>query len=257
MRDDNDTGAISEVIGFVVVVSVVFIAIGLVFTSVIPILDDVEQAEQTKNTERVFSVLQENVEEITKNEVPSRGTEIRLGNGRLTAMRDTSIINVTIQSTAAPSDIERSIGTRHLTYETEAGVLSYENGAVFRRDKQGNSAMLEKPDWRVKEDGPVILPMVSLGGNTDTVSGGVATVLTTGSTRVAGFGLDTANATEAEKVELKIESPNAEAWERYAEDLEGAEVDSSSDDEVVIIIDDIDGRTLIYTERFISLRIEK
>ncbi len=258
---DNDKGAISEVIGYVIIVSVVFIAIGLVFTNVIPILDDTEQAEQTKNAERVFSVLQENVEEITKNEVPSRGTEIRLKDGRLTAMRDTSIINVTIESGAVPSGtpIERTIGTRHITYETEAGVLSYENGAVFRRDAQGNAAMLEEPDWRIKEDGPVIIPMVSLGGNTETVSGGVASILTTENSGISEFGLDTANATESEEVDLEIESPNAEAWKRYAEDLEGAEVVSSSDDEVVIEIDglDIDDRTLIYTESSISLRISQ
>jgi hypothetical protein len=254
----DDAKAVSEVIGYVVVVSVVLIAIGLVFVNVIPVLGDTEQAEQTKNAQRVFSVLQENVEEITRKGVPSRNTEIRLGDGRLTAMRDTSVINVTIETdVAGGTTVERSIGTRHLTYETEAGVISYENGAVFRRDTQGNAAMLEEPNWRVKEDGAVILPMVSLGGRTEAVSGGIATIVTTESTNIAQFRLDNANATESTEVELEMESPNADAWKRYAKDLEGAEVASSSDGEVTILIDDIDDRALIYTEVFIGVRITK
>lgn len=257
MQMKGDTEAISEVIGYVVVVSVVFIAIGLVFINVIPILDDTEQAEQTKNVERVFLVMQENVEEMIEKQIPSRNTEIRLGDGTVTAMRDTSTINVTIETGIVGSPIERSIGTRHLTYKTESGIISYENGAVFRRDTQGNTAMLEEPNWRVKEDGPVILPMVSLGGSTDTVSGGIATIVTTKSTNIAPFRLDNTNATEADEVELEIESPNAEAWKRYAEDLEGAEVTSSSDGEVNILIDNINDRTVIYTENLIVVGITK
>lgn len=247
--------AISEVIGYIIMVTIVFIAIGLVFANFIPVADDAEVAEHAKNTERVFTVLQSNVYEIVENEVPSRGAEMRLKDGTLSTERETSRTNVTIYT--GSDDIERFTGTRHVTYETDSGTISYENGAVFRRSGSGNSVMLSEPRWHIEEDGPIIMPIVSAGGS-DTVSGDeVALIEVTKNQRVEQFRLDSENATAADKVELEITSPNAEGWNRYFEELDEADVDSFDDDanEVVITIDDIDDRKLIYTETTIRMRI--
>jgi len=252
----RDEEAVSEVIGYILIVTVVFIAIGLVFANFVPAAGEAEVTEHTENTERVFSVLQSNVYEIVENGVPSRGSEMRLKDGTLSTERDVSGMNVTINVDGSP-DIERFLGTTHVTYETDAGTLSYENGAVFRRTN-GNSVMIEEPRWRIEEDGPVILPMV-LARGADTVGGDQAILIEASSTRrVSRYSLDSTNATDSEEVELEIESPNADGWNRYFEDLSAAEVDSfdADNDKLTVTIDDIGDRTLIYTETLVRMRLK-
>ena len=251
----SDEKAVSEVVGYILMVAIVFIAIGMVFANFIPAADDAEVAEHTKNTERVFSVLQSNIYEMIENGVPSRGIEMRLKDGTLSTQRDTSQMNVTIDT--GSDTIERFPGTQHVTYETDAGTLSYENGAVFRRSGRGNSVMIEEPRWRIEEDGPVILPIVAASGS-DTVSGNPVVLIEVSENQaVAQYRLDPANVTAAEEVEIEITSPNADGWNRYFEEVDGAEVDSFDEDEneVVVIIDDIDDRDLIYTETVIRMRL--
>jgi flagellin-like protein len=253
----EDERAVSEVVGYILMLTIVFIAIGMVFANFVPAADDAEVAEHTKNTERVFSVLQSNIYEMIENEVPSRGAEMRLKGGTLSTDRDASRVNVTIDVDGSP-DIERFPGTGHVSYETDSGTISYEGGAVFRRSNTGESVMIEEPRWRIQEDGPVILPMISTNGE-ETVGGDqVALMEATRNQRAAQYRLDPANATASEEVELEIDSPNADGWNRYFEELEAAEVDRFDEDEneLVVIIDDIDDRTLIYTEAIITVRIK-
>lgn len=249
--------AVSEIVGYIIMVTIVFIAIGLVFANFIPAADDAEVAEHTKNTQRVFTVLQANIYEIVENEVPSRGAEMRMKGGRLSTELETSRTNVTIDTPVISGDIERFTGTRHVTYETGSGTISYENGAVFRRSGDGRSVMISEPRWRIEEDGPIILPIVMAGGS-DTVGGEeVALIEATKNQRVKQFRLDPENATAAQEVELEITSPNADGWNRYFENLEEADVDSFDEDanEVVVTISGIGGRNLIYTETTIRMRI--
>ena len=254
-RRSNDEKAVSEVVGYVIMVTIVFIAIGIVFANFVPAADDAEVAEHTKNTERVFSVLQANIYEVVENEVPSRGAEMRLKGGELSTARDISRTNVTIEG--GGNEIERSTGTRHVTYETDAGTISYENGAVFRQAPDGTSVMIEEPRWRIKDEGSIILPMVSLGGS-DTLGGDrVALIETTRNERVEQFRLDSTNATDARSVELEITSPNADGWNTYFDGLDAAEVVSFDDDEneIVVTLNGIDDQTLIYTQNVLRVRI--
>lgn len=253
----RDEKAVSEAVGYIIMVTIVFIAIGLVFTNFVPAADDTEVTEHTKNTERVFSVLQSNIYEIVENGVPSRGSEMRLKDGTLSTERDVSEMNVTIQ-TSSPPDIERFVGTTHVTYETGAGTLSYENGAIFRRTSTGDAVMIEEPRWRIQEEGPIIMPMV-LARGAETVGGNQVVLMEASSTRrVARYRLDSANATDSEEVELEMQSPNAAGWNRYFEDLSAARVDSfdAAENELTVTIDDIDDRTLIYSETLIRMRLE-
>ena len=252
----SDQEAVSEIIGYIVMVTIVFIAIGLVFANFVPAASDAEVREHTKNTERVFTVLQSNVYEIVENDVPARGAEMRLKDGTLSTERSETGVNVTID-VGGGKEIERFPSTQHVTYETDAGIVSYEGGAVFRRSGFGDSAMLEEPRWRIEEEGPVILPMVLARGG-DTVGGDqVALIEASKNQGVAGYRLGPKNTTAAEEVEIEMASPNADAWNEYFQDTEGAEVESFDEDsnELTVIIDDIGDRTLIYTESVITMRI--
>ena len=253
----RDEKAVSEVIGYIIMLTIVFIAIGLVFSNFIPAADEAEVSEHTKNTQRVFSVLQSNIYEIVENDVPSRGAEMRLKGGTLSTERDASSVNVTIDTPLGSGDIERFPGTEHVTYETDAGTISYEGGAVFRRSITGESVMIEEPRWRIEEDGPVILPMVTTNGG-ETISGNqVALIEATRSSRSTQYRLDSANATASQEVEIEINSPNADGWNRYFQDIDAVEVDSfdEEENELGVTIDDINDRTLIYTEAVITVRI--
>lgn len=76
-----DNRAVSEVVGFVLTFSLVTMAIAIVFTAGFGGLQDTQQAEQVNNVERAFDVLDTNVQEVQRQEAPSRATEMRLSGG--------------------------------------------------------------------------------------------------------------------------------------------------------------------------------
>lgn len=259
MTTEKDQEGVSEIVGYVIMLTIVLIAIGLVFANVVPVLDDTEETEHTKNSQRVFSVIQGNVGEIIENDVPSRGAEMSLKGGKLSVQQEATRLNVTINNTAGNEVYNSSdqllpgstLFIRHITYDTDAGTVSYENGAVIRSDSNGNSVMLEEPRWRIEEDGPVILPMIATRGR-GTLSGNQVALIQT--TQVGRSSLDAQNATDVDTVELEMKSPNADAWNGYLEGEENVDVTSFEDGEVVAVID-LNDQNLIYTENLITVRV--
>ena len=199
---------VSETVGFVLVFALITTTIAVTFTVGLGGLEDAQLAERDNNVERAFDVLHDNLNDLSRDGVPSRATELRLGGGELALEGDSEF---------------RLNGTGFGTRVTEGGSLTYrgagdtrivyENGAVFRMNGD-NGVMIREPDLLVGDT--VVYSLYGLGGPAESVSG-ERTVLVVGERTDRGVAAD--DRTAAENVTLDINSTQATVWERYYRDL--------------------------------------
>jgi hypothetical protein len=227
-----DDRGVSETIGFVLVFALITTTIAVTFTVGLGGLEDAQLAERDTNVERAFDVLHDNLNDITRDGVPSRATEVALGGGRL-AFEDRT--QVTINSTAWNSSYTRN--TSAIVYRGAGDTrIVYENGAVFRTQNEGG-VMLNEPDLLVGDTVVYSLIGVTAADSRRTV-GGDRTVLLVGSRSSRGP-VDRPR-TPSGNVTVTVDSPRAEAWARYYTDLadeeDGIEVETSGDTVVTVTV---------------------
>lgn len=207
--------AVSEILGYVLVIAIVTIMIATVMTIGVSGLYDTQRSEQTNNMERAFDVLADNLAHMYVGEAPSRATEIRLLAGHL-RYDDDVVINVTVDGNLVEN---LTISTAPIIYDNEANtVIAYEAGAVVRQDGD-QSVMLTEPPISIG-DGRTIVPMVRTRGLSGTPNrmDGPGTVL------IRGDGLRVTRVTttveaDATPINVTVDTSRTDAWESYFTDL--------------------------------------
>ena len=76
--------AVSEIIGFVLVFSLILGTITIVYVGGLSGLDDARNAERVNNAERAFDVMANNFQQMGRGDAPNRATEIKLADAQLT-----------------------------------------------------------------------------------------------------------------------------------------------------------------------------
>lgn len=167
-----DSRGVSEVIGFVLVFSLVLGSITMVYVGGFSALGDTRDAERVNNAERAFDVLADNFQQLGRGEAPRRATEIKLSNAQLTLdQRYDFEVNVSGNPTIA--------SVRPMTYHSGTGTrIVYEHGAIIRVDDGGGAVMLREPDYLIGEERTVIRHLEVRGGQQS--MGGTVTVLIRG-----------------------------------------------------------------------------
>jgi hypothetical protein len=195
---------VSETVGFVLVFALITSTIAVTFTVGLGGLEDAQLAERDNNVERAFDVLHDNFNDIGRDGVPSRATEIRLGGGRIEFTRGSTF---EIRN-ATGTTLENS--TTAITYFGAGDTqIRYEHGAVIRTDGEG-SVMLREPDLLLGETTLIRFVEVSPHGSDGVAGDGTVLVRT----------LLTADRTATEltdNVTIRVRGPTADAWERYFE----------------------------------------
>ncbi|MDL5360452.1 hypothetical protein [Halalkalicoccus sp. NIPERK01] len=203
----SDDRAVSEVLGFVLTFSLITATIAIVFTVGFAGLQDAQHAEQVNNVERAFDVLATNVDEVHREGAPSRSTEMRLAGGQL-AFGDPTTVTIAVEGNTT------TIETRPLVYSSGDTDIVYELGGIIRTDS-GTSVMLDEPGY-VLNDGRSSIPLLITTKPSDqTATGGQRTVLVRSSYQYTEPLHP--RTTENETVTITIDSPRADAWERYFE----------------------------------------
>ena len=199
--------AVSDVIGFVLVFSLVTLIVGTVYISGMGGLEGARSSERLTNAERAFDVLSENMDDVVDTGARSRSTEIKLSNARLGFGDPVSFeVNMTSHPgtnyTAAVRPVVFSIGDTDVVYA---------NGAVIRADP-GGSVMLHEPTM-VSGD-RTLLPLIVTRGRSSGIGG---------SGRVLVRSVEATNDVVRYDdgpydVEVSVTTPRTRAWERYLED---------------------------------------
>lgn len=222
----------SEVLGFVLVFSLITMSAGIVFVSGFAGLQDAQQAEQLDNMGRAFDVLDANLADVHERGAPSRATEIHLSGGSL-GFGEPIQIQVRATDTDGSNPATFVMSARPLVYSGEDETsFVYVAGAVIRT--QGDrSVMQSTPDFRVS-DTRTVIPFIVTYPDSDESLAGDSTVLIVGTN--LGNELDgsyTPTGTAMANVDITVESPRADAWGRYFENEGYTAVDADASDDSI------------------------
>lgn len=214
-RMGHDRG-VSDVVGYILVFSLIIMVIATVFTIGFSGLADRQQAEQVNNVERAMDVFGQNMEDVWAREAPSRATEMRLAGGTL---RFEEPVEITVERDGSSV----TAFTRPVTYEHENTEISYSAGALFRNDGGDRSIMLAEPPYTVRSD-RVVLPLVEVSrpSGQDSVSTD-GTIRATSSFRYVNETLPGDVAEGSGDVNVTVDSPRADAWGDYFGEIDGVD----------------------------------
>ncbi|WP_435096090.1 DUF7289 family protein [Halarchaeum sp. P4] len=130
---------VSDVVGFVLIFSLIIATVGIVYTTGLTGLQDARDAERLSNAETAFGVLDSNAEDILHRGAPARATEIKLSNAQIGPGEP-----VTVNVTAGPNaSVSREITP--VVYSAGDTKIVYVNGAVIR-SQRGGASMLDPPN---------------------------------------------------------------------------------------------------------------
>ena len=139
--------AVSEAIGFIIILGIVMSGIGLVTLYGYPVLVKEQSNTDVRNMERAMIVIQNDMKSLCFKNVPYKETALQVSGGTLEVI-NSSDSNSMFKITGNTLNVEFSPGA--LTYRSDRGteVITLENGAVIRRQEDAaGSAMLAEPRW--------------------------------------------------------------------------------------------------------------
>jgi hypothetical protein len=154
--------AVSEVISFALIFSLIVATVALVYVSGIGGLESVRSNEQVNNAVRAFDILADNIDDIHREAAPSRATEIKVSDAQM-EFGDPVRLNVTVRNIGPPNS--SVIEYDPIVYSAEGGTdLVYGNGALFRQDR-GGTTLDEEPGFLLAYDSAddektVVLPAI-------------------------------------------------------------------------------------------------
>ncbi|AAV46350.1 MULTISPECIES: hypothetical protein [Haloarcula] len=206
--------AVSEVLSFALVFSLIVASIILVSVSGLGALQNARDAEQMENAERAFDVLSDNIADLHKQGAPSRATEVSLGEASLRTGENTTI-SVHVHDGTAPKDV----GTWEIRPIIYAGnqerELVYEAGAVYRTNRDGG-VQKRTPPILVSDDRVLITVVGTTASDQQSLGGSTVLVRTNHRSSNVSFADTDGN---IEHVNISVDSaPQREAlWQSYFE----------------------------------------
>lgn len=229
MRENR---AVSDMIAFVIVFSLIITSVGITYTYGLSTLTDYQEDEQKRNAERAFVTLSDNLGDIEDRQVQGRSGELRLSGGTISVQEDTRF------NVSAPN-WNRSFGAvGALTYEYEDTRIEYESGAVFRRDGDSRRAMLSDPEMQCSGSHAVV-SIVTLSAPEETAysSDGTAQVIAELDRRYMRYPINrttttTSDTAAVDYVNVTVNSSKTAGWGDYFED-EGWDDQNNTDGDKV------------------------
>ncbi|PSP97677.1 hypothetical protein BRD07_06305 [Halobacteriales archaeon QS_9_68_42] len=213
MADPTDTRGVSEVVGFILVFSLVLGTITLVYASGISGLDNTRDAERITNAERAFDVLANNFQQMARGEAPNRATEMKLAEAQLSTSTEREV-NISADG-VDPADANSSSSTIRYNPGTDTSIV-YENGAVIRVDN-GNAVMLEEPDF-LFDNGTVVIRYIELKGGGQSIGGTSTTVLVRAERTSSDVLVNNGSSPEDIVIKMQTHEDRAGVWEEYYEE---------------------------------------
>lgn len=215
-RDPTTERAVSQVVSFVLVFSLVATTVGIVSVVGFDGLTDQRDSQRVENAERAFDVLADNVEDVYQDAAPSRATEVKLSDATL-QMGETTTVRADFPANAS-GPFETDLRPVVFNLEGRDSSIVYEAGAVIRVDDD-DAVMIRDPPFRFDE-GRTVLPVVQTSG-TGAVSGSTTVLVRTeeqSNSIVYPVGDDRADTPDGRMVFwFETSEVRAPAWERYFE----------------------------------------
>lgn len=152
---DDSGRAVSNLVGYVLMVGVILVGVGVTATVGIDHLESAQLNQNARGIEQTMELLENDLDEIQTARAAVRTTSLAMRSGHLEVVAGTGPSAVTINvSGTGDSPTTYSMGT--IAYEFDGGVAAYEGGGVFLRTRGGNAILSAKPTFTCGTDRAVV-----------------------------------------------------------------------------------------------------
>ena len=244
--------AVSEVVGFIFVFSIVMLAISVIYAVGYPAIQSSKENTQFQNMEQSFMVLQSNINTVAFGQAPGRTLETSLGGGSIAVNSSKGFIIV-------KNGAEWYSGTiGAIEYEKEGRRIAYEGGGVWKKYPAGAALKVSGPRIFVQDtsDGnrTVFVSIINISSEKGISSvGGEGTASVTVRSKPSTYPLNISYS-NSDNVIIIVTSDYADAWKRYFDDIKkaGDDAEMTGTNEVTATIS---YETLVVNEHVIEVEV--
>jgi len=169
--------AVSEAIGFIIILGIVMSGIGLVTLYGYPVLVKEQSNTDVRNMERAMIVIQNDMKSLCFKNVPYKETTIQVSGGTLEVIGGDDY-GATFNISNSSTTWDFSPGALIYRSDRSTEVITLENGAVItRQENAAGSAMLAEPRWFYDEAAETfVIYIMNITTDEAMARSGVATV---------------------------------------------------------------------------------
>ncbi len=245
--------AVSEVIGYALVLGIVVSAIGLIYVAGVPALQSSKDTTQFKSVEQGFLIFRTDLLKVALDQAPVRTTKLGTAEGgSLSSDPSACKLSLTIFESENPV-FNDTLELGSIEFASRIGSISCENGAVITKYPSG-SIMTSKPRmFNSTDQGNILFSLVKINDSFSSVGGGVARI-TISNPRFNESIFNTPEVYRKGNLKIKVESEYADAWRRFFED-EFDTTFSNSTDGTTGWSEDIPFNKLVVVEYIVSVDV--
>jgi hypothetical protein len=226
-------GAVSEVVGYIMLLGIIVTSVGLVSMLAIPMIEDLKEDAYLKNMEQGFTVLDSKASLVALGKSPSQLVQMYCQKGDITVYdQNTSHITVTYTEFNNSYEIyNQSLGT--IQYQLGENKIAFEGGGVFRKyPGDGDPVTITPPEFQYNGE-TLTLPIIKVEGNQSIGGSGIINIyLVSNNTPNVLFPNQDLNYTNpltvGKTINVVIKSDYYMGWANYIEERTDAEVSTNS-----------------------------
>jgi len=174
-RLGHSQDAVSEVVGYTLLLGIIVIAVGVISLSALPMIQDAKEKAYLKNVEQGFTVLDSRASLVSLGKQPTQIVQMYTQAGSIT-VDDTSFshIKVTFTNGTTTYVVYDESGT--IQYQLGDNKIAYEGGGVFRKyPGEGDPVMITPPEFHYNGE-TLTLPIIRINSNQSVGGTGVITL---------------------------------------------------------------------------------
>ncbi len=221
--------AVSDVLAFILVFSIIITSVGLVYVFGMGALGDAQVSEQNRNAERAFETMAVSFSDLQDGRGVERLSQLNPRGGGV-GVDDGPRVTVTVGGDTLNDGGGDPLGdgsVGSLNYAHEGTEVSYELGATFRAD-DGHSVMVRPPEFVCTTSGSG--PDRAIVSYTNLSATEPSSVSTSSTLRIRATREDSEFNRSGGDLNVTIEdSTHADAWERYFDENGWSNVEGPSD----------------------------
>ena len=169
--------AVSEVVGYMLLLGIIVTSVGLVSVLAIPIIEDAKEDAYLKNMEQGFTVLDSKVSLVALGKSPTQLVQMYSKKGDITVYDQNSshmTVSFTNKTGTSFELYNDSIGT--IQYQLGENKIAFEGGGVFRKyPGEGDPVTITPPEFHYNGE-TLTLPIIKVEGNQSTGGSGVLNI---------------------------------------------------------------------------------
>ena len=175
-RLKHSEDAVSEVVGYTLLLGIIVMAIGIISVTALPIIQDAKEKAYLKNVEQGFTVLDSKVSLVSLGKQPTQIVQMYTQAGGIT-VNDTGFSHMKVTFTNGTTTYvvyDGSIG--NIQYQLGNNKIAYEGGGVFRKyPGEGDPVIITPPEFHYNGE-TLTLPIIRINSNQSFSGTGVVTL---------------------------------------------------------------------------------